>query len=839
MQVSALIRNLNRFVLPAVAVVFVARSAVGLEVIDPSGVSYTGISANSEYNSDYAASKLFDTDMTGFPVDTTITTGGEWARVGGSPGFVAFEVGQVYDVGSIYYAQRAGANATSDKITQISVWASSSTPFTAADPGTAPASVVAVTQNAGAVWTEYLLTNVVTGRYFLIKAEQNPIVAQPNNIGGRELRLGRFVFSVPPGISQQPASRTLFQGGVLRLNVQATGSVPLNYQWKKGSTPLQNGGGISGATSPKLVIAGVAPGDAGNYSCTITNSAGTTNTDTAIVTVLTLPTGDVASAIVSNSPVGFWRLNEAGSSSTAVDNFGSFDGTYGASSLSADGPRPPLFPGFSSTNVAVETTGFTIPSAVALPALNLSTNTVTIIAWIYPEGGQQPYTGIVFNRSPGTAAGLIFSGDGTQLAYQWNGQRYDFDSQLLIPSDEWVMVGMVVTPTGTTLYAGVTNVLRSRQDAFGPGIQAFAGTTYIGLDTDVGGSARTFNGRIDDVAIFNRALTPEEMLAIYAVGTGTIIPAPLEITTQPSDQVLFAGELLQLSPVLTGTGPIQYQWYKSINSIPAATNRIYSVAQVTTNDAGDYYLIASNQVGSVTSVVAHVTVSTEVVNVLSPNGALYTGISASSEFPGGGYGPGNLFTTDVTGVPLGTQLTGGDWADDGVSAGLGPAYLAFQVDQSYTVRAIYYAQRSGAFGGATDKITGMSIWASQIAAFDPLNPTADPADAIVAVPDLDAAVWHRYVLPSTSTGKYFLIKVEQNPTVQFSNIGGNELRLGVLQTAQPLRWSATASSLTLYWSSGTLLQADSVAGPWQPAVGVTSGVPIPASQPKKFFRLQY
>ena len=109
---------------------------------------------------------------------------------------------------------------------------------------------------------------------------------------------------------------------------------------------------------------------------------------------------------------------------------------------------------------------------------------------------------------------------------------------------------------------------------------------------------------------------------------------------------------------------------------------------------------------------------------------------------------------------------------------------------------------------------------------------------MVSIPDTDAGVLHRYILPATVTGQYFLIKVEQNPTVATSNIGGNEFRLGVFTTpTSSLSFSGSSSGLTLYWTSGTLQQADSLTGPWVTATGVTSGVPVATTAAQRFYRL--
>ncbi len=64
---------------------------------------------------------------------------------------------------------------------------------------------------------------------------------------------------------------------------QATGTAPLSYQWaRQGSGPIPN------ATNTTYTIAPVYPGDNGaGFYVTVTNSAGNTNSTTAILTVQT------------------------------------------------------------------------------------------------------------------------------------------------------------------------------------------------------------------------------------------------------------------------------------------------------------------------------------------------------------------------------------------------------------------------------------------------------------------------------------------------------------------------------------------------------------------------
>jgi len=198
-----------------------------------------------------------------------------------------------------------------------------------------------------------------------------------------------------------------------------------------------------------------------------------------------------------------------------------------------------------------------------------------------------------------------------------------------------------------------------------------------------------------------------------------------------------------------------------------------------------------------------------------------------------------MFDSDLTGVPLGTHLTGKDWADDGYGTVFAPAYLAFQVDQSYSVSGILYAQRNDQSGQTIDKVTSISVWASQTTPFVASNP-GTPPDAVVSIPDIDAGILHAYVLPATVTGQYFVIEVDQDPIVFGSNIGGNEFRLGTVVTTVPLTFSNSPAGLILSWpAAATLQQSGSISGPWVTATGVTSGVPIPNTAAQQFYRILY
>jgi len=95
--------------------------------------------------------------------------------------------------------------------------------------------------------------------------------------------------------------------------------------------------------------------------------------------------------------------------------------------------------------------------------------------------------------------------------------------------------------------------------------------------------------------------------AASSVVTLTVLDPPT-IFSQPVSEVADAGQTAVLSVVAGGASPLGYQWY--FNSIPLAnqTNASLIFNPIQTNNAGNFFVVASNQVGSVTSSVAALTV---------------------------------------------------------------------------------------------------------------------------------------------------------------------------------------------------------------------------------------
>ncbi len=99
-----------------------------------------------------------------------------------------------------------------------------------------------------------------------------------------------------PTIVTNPISQTKNAGTTATFTIAASGPGPLNYQWRKDSVGLVEGGNISGMATPVLRLSNVLGADAGGYSVVISNSSGSVTSTVATLTVI--------DPFITSQPVG-------------------------------------------------------------------------------------------------------------------------------------------------------------------------------------------------------------------------------------------------------------------------------------------------------------------------------------------------------------------------------------------------------------------------------------------------------------------------------------------------------------------------------------------------------
>lgn len=133
--------------------------------------------------------------------------------------------------------------------------------------------------------------------------------------------------------------------------------------------------------------------------------------------------------------------------------------------------------------------------------------------------------------------------------------------------------------------------------------------------TAIGGIVRAafgsfFTGSIDDVAVWARALTQDEVRNVMTNSLQTPVPkfAP-GFSIQPAGNTnLLNGDSITLAAGVYGSRPMTYQWTKNGQNLPGQTGLQLSLPNMTAADSGDYVLIASNAQGQSTSAVAKLAV---------------------------------------------------------------------------------------------------------------------------------------------------------------------------------------------------------------------------------------
>jgi Immunoglobulin I-set domain. len=424
---------------------------------------------------------------------------------------------------------------------------------------------------------------------------------------------------IPPRITRQPRSAVYYAGRTALFTAKAAGGTNLVYQWKKDGANLSNGTKFSGVLTDTLSISNVTAAETGTYTLSVTNSGGSTNSAPATLAVITAPqpSANYAYFVFTNNALAYWRLNESVDPSTnppAYDYIGGGIGTYGTDTIKTNGPRPSAYPGFESTNSAVQATAFDANSVMSMPALSLDTNTVTFTAWIYPVGAQQEFAGLIWSHAGSTAAGLSFGNHYTtptsvgQLNYMWNlGTAWTFVSGLTIPSDQWSFVALVISPTSGTLYLGSGGPLSSAVNSIAHVNELWNGPSLLGIDP-LYSPERVFNGMIDEVAVFKRSLSLDQINTLYNIGRGIVQPVPPAFTGDPPmSQALYAGRIARFKATATGSSPLVYRWQKNggnLNdggNISGAQIDSLTISNVALGDAGAYTLKVTNSVGAITS----------------------------------------------------------------------------------------------------------------------------------------------------------------------------------------------------------------------------------------------
>ncbi|PIR98386.1 MAG: hypothetical protein COT88_01950 [Candidatus Colwellbacteria bacterium CG10_big_fil_rev_8_21_14_0_10_41_28] len=192
--------------------------------------------------------------------------------------------------------------------------------------------------------------------------------------------------------------------------------------------------------------------------------------------------------------VGYWNL-DSGSGTIAYDRANE----AGNGSLSG-GPSW----GVGKNNNALDFTGSTQTVTGDSPTF---VEKLSVMAWVNPTEYPTERSTVVL----GNMYYMNIHSDGSSQAY-WYGTSspgYHSSGASTVPLNEWTHIANVWDGTNVVLY--VNGVARNTVPVTGDGTEPGANTFRIGAEN----ASRQFMGKIDDVRIYDRALSVTEVQAIY------------------------------------------------------------------------------------------------------------------------------------------------------------------------------------------------------------------------------------------------------------------------------------------------------------------------------------
>jgi lysophospholipase L1-like esterase len=150
-------------------------------------------------------------------------------------------------------------------------------------------------------------------------------------------------------------------------------------------------------------------------------------------------------------------------------------------------------------------------------------------------------------------------------------------------------------------------------------------------------SGYRFEGILDEIAVYGRALSASEIQEHFAVGLEGVgychdVMPPM-ILDQPISRKVIEGSTAMFEVVAASKGPVRYQWRKNGVNILGATSAAYTTPPTTMDDNGaTFYCIVKNQAGKISSSRATLTVLPNVpptITTQPKNQKVYKGKTAT------------------------------------------------------------------------------------------------------------------------------------------------------------------------------------------------------------------
>ena len=298
-----------------------------------------------------------------------------------------------------------------------------------------------------------------------------------------------FILTDKPVVTMSPQSLLAGRGDTVTLSAYAIGVPPLSYHWRKNGVPIP---GSTTLTNPAFTVETAA--DGGNFDLVVTNLYGSATSAVSVVTVneLTIQSGK----------------NFVLDTSSVIENDGDDLGaTWLASSTDAN----------SRTQTGVMSFAAASSDQIFVPGVtNYETSTGTIMFWMRSSGvlnsGNGPAAlfseltnadGLLIEQNTDGSIGVTNAGIGTEVSTGSSSS-----------DNNWHHIAVVYDQTlSGDVYIYVDGVQQTGAGNFNAWSWQANQPIQLGLSASGG---QPFNGILDDVRVYNEALTPTQIASVYS-----------------------------------------------------------------------------------------------------------------------------------------------------------------------------------------------------------------------------------------------------------------------------------------------------------------------------------
>ncbi len=253
----------------------------------------------------------------------------------------------------------------------------------------------------------------------------------------------------------------------------------------------------------------------------------------------------------------------------------------------------------------------------------------TIEGWINPASISQPQPLLQWNTSPFFYYGVSLwislpptnggSGPGCfsiDVNDYSSGHNVASTGQQLV-QNTWQYVAATYDTNSGTIALYINGVLLTETN-IGIVTPATRQDLWLGYEHDqiaddvfssIGNGNAWYGGQMDEISIYNRALSSAEIQAIYNAGSsGKCALPPTTVVIRPADLTAAEGETAKFAAAANGSSPLTLQWQFDGTNILDATNNLLVLTNVQESEAGDYTVEAINLEGTNVSSSASLTV---------------------------------------------------------------------------------------------------------------------------------------------------------------------------------------------------------------------------------------